>query len=277
MKKLLFFLLIVLTNCTNVNENNNKTDWFNSKLKGKVNSMSLYSYTAIEKFGDVVKDERQKYNVIHFNLSGMMLESALYNPDNTLDNKITYVYDEKNNRIEVNRTNADDNLLFKMKNKFDENGNQVESNIYNPDGSLAYRIKEKFDTNNHLIETRMFEPDGKLYGYDIHTTDSLGNILETNNFSNDGVINNKIINKYNKKGLLIEKNVFNHNVLQEKTTYKYNENDNISEEILINKYENTTIVKTYKYTYDYNKNWITYTEYENGIPKSIVEREIIYY
>src|SRR3990172_4528225 len=79
-----------------------KNDLSEMNLSGKVKSLKAFTYEAVEKFGEVTKGERDERVTTHhiFNGQGNKIEENLYKADGSLEEKLTYQYDSKGNKIE---------------------------------------------------------------------------------------------------------------------------------------------------------------------------------
>lgn len=92
------------------------------------------------------------------------------------------------------------------------------------------------------------------------------------------VIIKNIHYKYNLKGYKVEERFYipNNDHLLAKLLYKY---DNKGNKIEITRYDssnNLDLIMSFKYSYDDKGNWIKRIDFENNIPKHLIEREIEY-
>ena len=160
MKKLILLLFIPLVFACS---DDKKKDLDEMNLKGKVKSLKETSYSAVEKFGEPVKDEFTSQTESFFNEDGFYKEYNFFNKSGELTEKQKYKSDDDGNIVESNWYDADGELLSKSKYKYDDDGNIVESNRYDKDGELLSKWKykyEKFDKNKNWL-TKISYEDGK--------------------------------------------------------------------------------------------------------------------
>ena len=254
MKKLILLLFIPLVfGCDIVKKlEDKKNDLDQLKLNGKVKSLKTTSYSAVEKFGEPVKDEFESQIEYIFNKDGFIKETDVFNENDELIEKWKRKYDDDGNNIESNRYNKDGELEEKWKYKYDDDGNIIESNRYNKDGELKDKWKYKYDDDGNMIEGNWYYEDGELVKKWTNKFDDDGNIIEADDYDKDG----ELIYEWK---------------------YKYDDNGN---EIEANRYNEGQLVGWVKYKYenfDNNKNWLKKIAYEEERIAEITEREIEYY
>jgi hypothetical protein len=112
-----------------------KNGWTEANLKGKVKSFKWTSYYAKERFGEIVKRDRQK------------IYCCLGRPDNIQEPVFmaVYEYDEQGNKIVLSGYDSDGDLDFRDVNKYDEQGNEIEVSRYDSDGDLDIRDAYQYD------------------------------------------------------------------------------------------------------------------------------------
>jgi hypothetical protein len=135
---------------------------------------------------------------------------------------------------------------------FNEKGNKIEECQYDADDSLDHKYTYKYDDKGNVIEMCSFNSYDSLKFKNTYRYDDKGNKVEENAYNANGSLNYKFTHKYDEKGNEIE------------------ECDYKSDGSLDYKF-------TYKYNYNNTLNWSKETEFINGIPKNITEREIEYY
>ena len=90
-----------------------------------------------------------------------------------------------------------------------------------------------------------------------------------------GSLNSKYTYRYDEKGNKTEQTTYNPDGSLNKNTYKYSENGKLTE---VNEYDSDgSLHSTSKYEYDNQGNWIKRIDFEDAIPKHILEREYEYY
>ena len=298
---LLLFIIISFNSCNNKKI---KNGWEEDKLKGKVKSYTQFSYEALERFGKIEKGALIKD--IFANLQnnydevGNLIERNTFREGSIVDieDKDTYKYDKKSNKVEAKSYSSDGSLSYKETFKYDENNNMIEHNGYSSDGSLSYKETFKYDENNNMIEQNNYSSDGILTSKETFKYDEKSNNIEANYYSSDGSLTYKFTFKYDENNNMIEKNGYSSDGrLDEKCAYKYDEMGNISEYLLYDsdgsiilkvteKYDDKGNMKEscsdenkreYEYEYDNVGNWIKQIVYLNKKPIKIYERSYQYY
>ena len=111
------------------------------------------------------------------------------------------------------------------------------------------------------------------YGYNLY-----GNLTEENLYNPMGRLEKKALMVYDLNGrlsALIE--YADKSVMIKTIQYKYDIQNNITDEIWYDKDNNVLDHYTNKYTYDKNKNWTKKMAYRNEVPVIITERELTYF
>src|ERR1035437_1229094 len=102
MRKLFLLLIVIASIAKQSQAQNHKTDLQEMNLKGKVKSLKESTYQATDKGGKVQKEKIYVSYDYVFNEQGYKIEKNEYNTNGSLDNKCTYLYNDKGNNIEVN-------------------------------------------------------------------------------------------------------------------------------------------------------------------------------
>lgn len=251
-KTILFSLIFSLTIffCSNIIGQRNDLEKLN--LNDNIKSIREFSYQAFEKFGDIQKGKTgfSYYNI--YNRMGNKVEDNRYNPNGDLEKLYIYKYNNNGNRIEQIQFLSDSSIIRKITYKHDKKGNIIEDNSYTIEGKLDKTYTFKYDDKGNVIEDNSYTSDRILIKTFTYKYDENNYKIENSRFASDGNLEKKHTYKYNSKGNVIENNCY---------TYDGS---------LLRKY-------SYNYKYDINDNWIKKIEYENEIPKYIIEREIEYY
>lgn len=109
----------------------NKNDWTNDKLVGKVQSVAESFFRTTEKFGEVVKD-KIGYEVVNaYNKQGYLQSKYFQNPIKSTNSRTHCTY-KKNLLTEVR--DEDNGKLTVQKSLFDANDRVIEMNDYDRDG-----------------------------------------------------------------------------------------------------------------------------------------------
>ena len=169
MKNNLLFLtglFLIFLSCSASNENSR--GWKEYNLTGKVKSIRVQEFSAVEKFGELVPDEISKYGdnyYVEFLEDGGVLKGAIYSSLDTLyydysnSDKVTEkrIKESKNKeKILYIKPNKDTTVLYNTL----ENRNIVEQRyIFN--GLLQSVTKMEYE-NNLLHKYYIYDKDGKL-------------------------------------------------------------------------------------------------------------------
>ncbi len=210
--------LFLLSSCSQV-----KSDLTKVHLKGKVKSITEYTYSATEKFGKAQKDKLTSKIISNYNDKGnlttqstyemknssFMVDSFTYNSNSKLTEssthilgqtdsmvkaiigalaiKFSYIYDKEGNEIERNKYLLSDNTLQnKYICKFDKDRNKVEENSYDSDGNLDEKLTYKYDKEGNEIERNEYDSEHNLKEKFIHTYDNDNNVIERIKYNADG-------------------------------------------------------------------------------------------
>ncbi|MDO4880374.1 MAG: hypothetical protein Q3983_03770 [Capnocytophaga sp.] len=247
---LLSFLSFLLFSCKNSNE---KTDLEKQNLHGDISSIRMIPYKPIENNGKIQKGEvaqERENSLVIYNPDGNQKEKIFYQKNNDLARKYTYTYNDKKQRTRVDYHKVEGNLNLYYQYKYDDKGNRTEINEYTDKGLLYTQEKRKFDDNNNLKEQSVYNDKGLLLKRVIFSYNKDNNCISEQRFDE----NNTLVAKYN---------------------YNYDKNDNIIEEKFYN-LSGLVHTRTYVYTFDDEKNWISRIEYQNNKPNYIIERKITY-
>jgi len=295
LKKLTTATLVILTlfNCENqeqekcsVNQEQ-KNDWTEDGLKGKVKTLTQFTYQAIYRFGKIEKGEpsasplAENFQMI-YNEKGNKIEENRLNSDGSLSENYISKYDENGNKIEENYYDADENSSWKDIYTYDEKGNKIAEYTYDSDSILVSNNTYKYNKNGK-IKREFHYWEGRLSTESTFKYNENGKI-ERISYYVEGNLQIKWTYKYDEKGILIEEIMDDSSrKLFYKIFYRYDEKGNLIEEIIYDsprKFLKKYTYKeknTYQYEYDEQKNWTKKIEFQNDIPKTFTEREYQYY
>lgn len=266
MKKyyILLFSLLFLMSCSSNSVVENSFSSY--ELNQKVKSVSVLTYEAESKFGEIVKGDLayspwETYNAI-FNQDGFITELTNFDDDGDIYSKHIYTYNEKSLLIQL--ADYDEYGKLEKKQKYSYDGKKLNSLIiYDKDGSEKTRYEYIHD-GTRIIEGRCFE--GKNLSSRFVNEYHTGKILakQTGFDADDKVIWEA---QYDKNGRFIKQ-----------------KRENLTVEIEYNKYGLQSSIKfdddiTYfEYEYDKKKNWIKRISYKGEAkePDEISERMINY-
>lgn len=287
-------------------------------LLGQIIEKELYKYdnkwNASELITYNLNGELDKKSIYKYNDKGKLVEYCTYNPDGTLRKKNVYKPDAKGNLTEFLSFLSDGNIFKKEFYKYDDKNNLIEENHFTLNGAhlaVSSRHPETYVLYN-TATFRPVHPDQDMCEFSKKITyeyNEAGNIIDKNEYNSDGSLSINIKYDYDNKGRRIEVNQYlfgnllplGH--LKYKTTFKYDDRGNQSEEcryepdgsikcIMKYKYDNEgNLVEEGKYNldgtldyivvsmfeFDNNKNWTRVIMLENDFAYQIDEREIEYY
>ena len=271
-------------------------------LKGMVKFMAERSYVALDNFGKPVKGERANDNADYtFNKTGSPAEQNIYNQNGSLRVRYTYRYNASDKLTEQNLYNPGGALKSKFKYRYN-NGNLVEQSLFKPGGGLISKYTYEYDSRSYQTVYNWYNSDGVLdektiYLYDVkgnqvawrsvnagdtaliqavYQYDNKGNMTEEKLYKANDSLDKKTIFSYDAKGNQTEIKEYD-SAFTKIINYKYNAQNNIVEEIWLDKNGDQLEQYTYKYDYDKHLNWTKKITYRNGAPVTIMEREFEYF
>lgn len=285
MKKIstiLSLLVAILCYC----QNSNNTTLKSENLKGSVYYITETSYSAQEKFGVIEKYGTPTKYSYTYNEYGNIMEKKLFNNDGRVTVKWNYVYDNVRKLTEENVTvNISDPSLYLLYGdgkktifKYDKNGYRVESNEFDLKENLLSKTKFRNDSNGNLLESNLYFANGNLQFKYVFKYSKSGKKSEVIKYDSNGdLIETKKL-KYDEKARYSGEDYFNSsNDLTSKNRFKYDNKGSISENGFYKGDGSLDFKLTYKQQYDRIGNWTISSEFENGVAKKIVERNIEYY
>lgn len=245
---------------------NKKSNWKEENLYGKVKSVREISYQAVKKNGTLEKGavcDIECHNfLLYFNEKGFFTEKINYNTDGSLNRKIIYEYDEKDNKIAQNVYNSEEKLMSKWKYQYDAKGNKTQEQLYE-EGIMEMKEELLCDKKNNLIEVKSYFGEGNTLPIkDVFFYDKKGNKTKKISYDNKDTSRFEYTFKYDKKGKLIEENIYNfQGILGIVKTYQYEKNRKRIERI---KYKvDKSIYKREIEEYDKNDNLTEESEYND--------------
>lgn len=309
MRKLTFLISILcVTLFFNSCKNSKKSDCERYGLNTNVKSVSVKSYYAESKFGEIVKGDLDiiGHYLVLFDDKGYLTSISDFIKGEKLIQKIVFAYDDENRLIKETFYNKDGDVShleewvyegkYLMQEKYISD-KYVGVREYKRDGEKIYEYTD-YDNGERLLIAKFLESSSRRAIYVIY--DSLGNELEMVNkeYNEDGRLLKKIVNgeskadttiwAYNNSGELIKMTTSNYS-----GEINYNEN-NLPTYIkggmvgtsMVDRYkEEPFFLDSFKddeyyieYEYDDKGNWIKKILYEGDMkkPYRIVERVIVY-
>jgi len=254
MKLILPALIIILfTSCSSKQKN----DIENEGINGSVSKITLLTYDASEKFGEVQKGRLSSSDVQEVNDDGNVFKSTYTSFYNSSDDSIPGV--KKSNYVFITLTKFNDkkqkiafidgkNNRVKSKYTYNSDGKISEINDYS-DGKLSSKTKYSF-VDGHLSESKQYYPDGSLNEIIKYKMGDDGWAVEEKKFSAENEFKGRMTFSF-KDNLIMGYNEYKGNTLDDAHEFKYAKFDN-------------------------KKNWIVQYRYRNNEIESVVERKLTY-
>jgi len=295
MMKHILYLLVLLIPIGSLNAQiPGETKWKQNIVKNKIYTQSQWNHK-YEK-GKPKKDGYKNFSK-KYDKKGNVIEEIYYSSGKagSIDQKLSYKYDNKENKIEYLSTKgADGKIHFKQNITYDNfdnkireerfNGSEYEIIKYNYDSKNRLQEIIKTDTNNNILQIRAFEYTGNKSTINILSKDkrSLGKIINTYD-KNDNIIESF---EYDVNGKVTEQYyyVFQDKKLTQKTKYIF-ENFNYMETYSYDNLGNLVEVKREQpkgnnyinniYKYDSNGNLIEEQWYDDD-PSEYSQKTYLY-
>ena len=236
----------------NISNRFKKYNWEQINLKGKVKSITTLKHNLKDQNGIIIIDRNSdffdKKEMDYFEKNGNLIKGLSFENRNIRTSLLVITYGNKNYASNFKYYDEKDELITELKIEHLKNGNTLEKWSSGGENLIEYNLEKS------IIEKYCYYDDGSLSWKEKYKYFYFKNLTEWTRL--DGRTRSKIVTKANSLGYIIEEN-------------EYNSNENISKKII------------YKYKLDKNKNWIEKKKFliKNNveIPKTIFEREIIYY
>lgn len=250
-------------------------------LKGNVNQVLEENYVAEYKSGKIVpgakldeKSKRPKLKIFDKNGNCIRVNSYMLN-----DKILSFYISEFDSLWCGKRTSyysGDSVLTGYILNKCDKRGNDSIAIRYNKYGSIVDKYIWSYNESNHLMETLEYQAE-KLESKTIYMYDEFGNQIETRTYSDK----DRLIGMYKKEfdsagNTIVEKLYVKENLYSIKYI-RYDDHQNITEEITHNAQGGITSKENYEYKYDIKGNWYERIKFISDIPRTITTRKISYY
>ena len=230
-----------------------KTDWSRERLQKAIKTLRIKGYHVIEngsmaQKGALIAEMNLEKT---FDSQGNIILEIYFDDKNAETLRYEYVYNAqgvKKYKLHLNPKKEKVGLtLFNC----DAQGNVTKEETYDQNGDLEYSALFVYNDKGLAKESNFLRED---FSMKIHSSyDSKGRLLEQEQHIVD-------------KG----ENIFN------KGKYRYNGHGDYDRILsLLNK--NFAQKNTFHYKYDKNGNWIERFEYQDGKPKTIIERHIEYF
>jgi hypothetical protein len=203
----------------------NAQEMHNENLKGKVKSLTFYTYESMANNAMPTFDYLKAKSIQKYNIQGKIIQFIMYYKGGGIEYTDSYDYNAKSQLIK--NEHSEDNEISIDIYKYDETGNQIEDKTFDGSENLKYTQKQTYNGKKLLQETIYRANDNALPIRRIYTYDAKGRI--------------KTFKMYNYG-----------NILEAVDTYLYDSKDSLSS--YVNKDGNNAIIETGSYIYKYYPN-----------------------
>jgi len=144
----------------------------------------------------------------------------------------------------------DGNRYLSMVENLDSAGNRIEQMFFSEDGDTSSFNLYKFDSENKEISFHKRDPNSEVWNWDIYKVyDEHSNLIQSFRVSMGSIRDTtEKYNYYYEEDLLMSKDYYHRDRFQNKTSYKYNSEGQVIEELFYEKDENEIkVINTFKY------------------------------
>ncbi len=215
----------------------------------------------IEDVKHLSADSLEYRNIYKYDEQNHLIEERWLHSDGSLDRLFTYLYDKEGKQISQKGYREDKSLYETILYKYDNKGNKIEMDYYNPADVLFRKDSYKYNDKGYQTEWITSAFNGEQYLKRTYFYDKEGHKVKEFHYDKDGFFV-KYLYLYDTKGNLNETREYIRERNQGyKWKYKYNNQGDIIEEILL-KTDNTMFYRhTFDYLYDKQGNLVNKTEH----------------
>lgn len=303
MKNIIIVISFLLVSLAVFSQNPGEDKWKENIVKNRIQTQEQWNHKYQK--GKPVKDGYKNFTK-RFDHNGNVVEEVYYQAG-TVDQKLSYRYDNNENKVEYSNYKGDENeLLYRQNITYDNFNKKIREERYN--GSdyqiIKYSYDEKdrlasitrsdifgsiehqrdFNYKNDICKIKIIDK-GKEVGQIINKYDDQGNIIESIEYDNEGNVKEKYFYVFNGK-LLIEKTKYVLGNFMYKEYYSYDSKGNLVEIKKEQPKGNIFVSNTYEYDKEGNlveEQWYDDNASENSKKtyfyndKGILERVEVYY
>ncbi len=304
MKKLTIFILFIFSLAQVLGQEPGEKKWKENLSKNRIQSQVQWNHKYVK--GKPKRDGYKNFTK-KFDHNGNVIEEIYYQAGN-VDQKLSYKYDEDDNKVEyVNYKGDESKVMFKQNITYDNSKRKIREERYN--GTDYQIIKYSYDDKNRITEIKRSDVFGNIEHHRVFNYK--GKICEISIIDEQENNIGKIINKYDNNDNIIESTeydangeikekylyTFKNNLVQDKTKYvlenfryreeyKYDQSRNLVKILKEEPKENIYVSNIYNY--DSNGNLISEEWYDDNPnenssktyfydKKGILERVEVYY
>jgi YD repeat-containing protein len=303
MKNISIIIGIICISFNLFSQNPGEEKWKENIVKNRIHTQVQWNHKYVK--GKPVKQGYKNFTK-RYDHKGNVIEEVYYEAG-SIDQKLSYKYDNNENKVEYINYKGDENkLLYRQNITYDNSNKKIREERYN--GTDYQIIKYNYDTKDRLtsitrsdiygniehqrdfnykgdICTIKIIDKGKEIGKIINTYDDQGNIIESTEYDIDGKVKEKYYYTFNGK-LLLDKTKYILGNFIYKEYYSYDSKGNLVEIKKEQPKGNIFISNIYKYDKEGNlieEEWYDDNSNENSRKtyfyneKGIVEKVEVYY
>lgn len=213
-------------------------------LYGDVESVDIGVFSASEKFGDIVIEDRIARLVYEFNQAGDVIAKSLWDGDKAEMTKMEYNADETCSKF--SRYNEDGELVSCSKMEYDKSGHIVTERQFDAEGNETMRACFECDAKGNVVKYTNYSSEGEVESLVRQKFDSNDRIVEVSLYGYDGDVDSHQNFVYDKRGNLVRETYQYGDDYEDESVYRYDSKDNLVERVNDGYY--------YKYTTSYTYN-----------------------
>lgn len=303
MKNIIIVISFLLVSLAVLSQNPGEDKWKENIVKNRIQTQEQWNHKYQK--GKPVEDGYKNFTK-RFDHNGNVVEEVYYQAG-TVDQKLSYRYDNNENKVEYSNYKGNENeLLYRQNITYDNFNKKIREERYNGTDYqiIKYNYDEKdrlasitrsdifgsiehqrdFNYKNDICTIKIIDK-GKEIGKIINKYDDQGNIIESIEYDNEGNVKEKYFYIFNGK-LLIEKTKYVLGNFMYKEYYSYDSKGNLVEIKKEQPKGNIFVSNTYEYDKDGNlveEQWYDDNASENSKKtyfyndKGILERVEVYY
>ena len=249
-------------------------------LFGRVKTIKESVYKAVIKNDKITPGLKTSYSLNfgdsyqYFNNLGNLTSEKNYYANKKLANKYKYKYDKSDKLIESIFGKSKE-ILFRTEFLYKKDGKLFGEKTYYENFVIDI-ILYLFDKKGNYIGEEYYDDDGNKLSTGTYVFDKSGLHLEYIKRKADGLIICKELFGYDGYGNKIKKEILIVHHCH-KIVYRYDSNQNETDEIIYKSENEIEKHRRYEYSFDETGNWVSKILFENNIPVVIYKRIIEYY
>lgn len=303
MKNIAIIISIVCISLNLFSQNTGEEKWKENIVKNRIQTQVQWNYKYVK--GKPVKQGYKNFTK-RYDHKGNVIEEVYYQ-SGSIDKKLSYKYDNNENKVEYSNYKGNENkLLYRQNITYDNSNKKIREERYN--GTDYQIIKYNYDAKDRLksitrsdifgniehqrdfnyngdICTIQIIDNGNEIGKIINKYDDQGNIIESTEYDIDDKVKEKYYYTFNGK-LLLDKTKYILGNFIYKEYYSYDSKGNLVEIKKEQPKGNVFVSNIYKYDKEGNlieEEWNDDNQNENSIKtyfyneKGILEKVEVYY